>query len=373
MKVICIKIFGCQVIKIVSPIIPPHVINDIKKQLAIPEGTIELKGCFIEGLFDRSKQGIIEEIVAGSIVFRLWRDSDFNLCFTHASPGTGTRTAKVDLGQLFGSEKIHIVFCWSPEEIRLHVFDAKNTNRHVVGMGDKSDFRLQVAKDGSVFHLGDKGVEIMGVNFIMKGEQILSSTAIDAWKETIKAIEILHSGTSTEGFIFEVVITNLTIAMLVTGFETYCKRRFLELEKEGIVVDFMKLANKFFSKQEREKGIVEIDIEESKNVGVSPCEWIVEKYRRIDFQNFERCKTAFAKGYGIKFGTDLGISNTDMEKLQKFIKYRHRIIHVTPLEAMLDCNPSAPVFAKKELALEAKGVFDGFINALHSATLRLRS
>ena len=72
----------------------------------------------------------------------------------------------------------------------------------------------------------------MGASFYKGGKPILQPTAIDAWKETIKATEILGTGKSDQGYIFETAVTNLTLAVLVTGFEAFTKKRFLEIEQE---------------------------------------------------------------------------------------------------------------------------------------------
>lgn len=57
-------------------------------------------------------------------------------------------------------------------------------------------------------------------------------TAIQIWEDTIKSIEYLLKGTSKSGYIFENICANLSIVILITGFESYCKCRFMELEEE---------------------------------------------------------------------------------------------------------------------------------------------
>ena len=100
---------------------------------------------------------------------------------------------------------------------------------------------------------------------------------------------------------------------------------------------------------------------------------IVEK-NSINFQNYQKCKLAYNKAYGIKFG-DIGLQSSTIEKIKKFILYRHRIIHVSALLGMLNQSevpPDEPAFPKKELAAEAIKEFDIFIQKLHEATLKLR-
>jgi len=169
------------------------------------------------------------------------------------------------------------------------------------------------------------------------------------------------------------VCTNLSIAMLVTGFEAYCKRRFLELEDEGVPADFDGLARKFLSKPERERGVQLAIVQEASRHAVSPARELLDQ-NRIDFQKYDRCKMAFNKGYGIKFGR-IGVSNKLLQELQRLIGFRHRIVHVSPLLGMLNQErvpPEEPVFPNRQYGEKALKIFDDFIRGLHAATLRLR-
>ncbi len=242
---------------------------------------------------------------------------------------------------------------------------------HAIGTISKKQFR--VGKEGSVFQIGDNGIDVMGSNVHIGGKPVLQSTAIEAWRETKKAIEILATGKSEQGYIFEITVTNLSLAILVTGFESYFKKRFLELEKEGINPDTQSIVNAFFSKGERDVRILDLLRTEAKGVGKTVLELIVDR-GAINFQNYDKCKLAFNKAYNLKFGALL-ISSPEIESLKKFIKYRHRIIHVSALTGLLNASetpPEAPVFPKKELATEAIKIFDTFIAKIHEATLELK-
>jgi hypothetical protein len=94
----------------------------------------------------------------------------------------------------------------------------------------------------------------------------------------------------------------------------------------------------------------------------------------VNFQNYEKCKRAYNKAYGLKFG-EIHIASKDLEFLQRLIKYRHRIVHISPLLGMLnqpEVPPEEPVFSNKKLGNDALKCFDTFITKLHDATLRLR-
>lgn len=90
------------------------------------------------------------------------------------------------------------------------------------------------------------------------GKPVLEPTAIETWQNTIQGVRLLQKGKSDEGYIFEVLICNLVIATLVTGFETYCKTRFIELEKEGIKPNLENLISMVFSQRELDIGVLKI-------------------------------------------------------------------------------------------------------------------
>jgi hypothetical protein len=306
------------------------------------------------------------EVPSGETLLRLKRDEELNLHFYYASPGTGTRVASVNILPLKGASTIHIFLCWFPKEIRLHVADANNLKKQLVGYGKPADFQFRVGKDGRVYRVGDKGVEVMGERIFVEGRPVLQPTALGTWKETLKAIEILLTGKSPEGHIFDVVVANMIIVMLATGLEAYYKTRFLELEGEGIAPNYEELGKLFPSR------VFEEIKREASQKSVSMAKIIVD-HRYIDFGNYEQCEKAFNKGYGIKFG-ELGIPNEVLEEIQRLINYRHRIVHVSPLIGMLNQDkvpPEEPVFSTNYVknAIEISKLF---IEGLHQATLKLR-
>lgn len=353
--------------------LPPHVFRQIQEAIRRPEGTFTFNYQSSD-LFDKKKAGgIILEIPSGQHLFRLERDNDLCIHFYHSSPGTGTRVATIDLNNLPPAPNVFMAFSWTPDEIKLHVGPKVSGAKLASATGIASKRQFRVGKDGSVYQIGDHGVEIMGISFYQAGRPIIQPTAIEAWSETVKAIEILATGQSTEGYIYEVVVTNLTLAILVTGYEAYTKKRFLELEQEGLAPDTGAVIDAFYPKKEREAGIKALLESEAQDASVSVLQHIVAR-DAINFQSYKNCKRAYNKGYGVKFG-DLGLSGNKLEALQSYIRYRHRIIHVSPSLGMLNQEkvpPEEPVFPKKETAETAKKCFKEFIETLHQATLALR-
>ena len=352
--------------------IPPDIYRQIQQIICRPEGTVQFSYTFKELFNPDIGQGVIFEIPSGEHLFRIERDSDLLLYFYHSSPGTGTRVATIDLKGVKPAETVMCIFTWSTKEINFYVGPKVKGAELLHAKGTNSKKQFRVGRDGSVFQIGDTGIDVMGINVQVGGEPVLQTTAIEAWRETKKAIEILATGTSDQGYLFEVSVTNSSIVILVTGFEAYSKKRFLELEKEGVTPSIEPLINSFFSKKERDS-IADILKTEADSVHKTILELIVER-GVINFQNYDKCKLAFNKAYKLKFG-ELSISSSKIEFFKKIIKYRHRIVHVSALTGMLNQSevpPEEPVFPKKEFAAEALRAFDSFISRIHEATLELK-
>jgi hypothetical protein len=356
------------------PQVPNATLDEIKEAMKQPEATVDFR-CMFESLFDpHAGRGILMQVVTGEIIIRLERDSKLDLNFYYSSPGTGTRAARINLEPLVGSSELNVMLMWSRKEIGLQVADADNASKFATATGTDSDRQFRVGTDGSVMQVGGKGVEVKELRMNEGGRVILQPTAIESWRFTVEGVRILFSGSSPKGYIFENVATNMAIVMLMTGLETYCGRRFLELENEGNQPNYDALVSEFLSRSERDRGDPATIIQEAEHTHVSPIALL--KQKKIDFGNWDNCKSAYNKGYGIRFGQDLGVANETLLEVQRLIHYRHRIVHVSPLIGMLnqDRVPSEkPVFANRTCGESAVKTTSEFIEKLHEATLRLRS
>lgn len=352
--------------------IPIEIYKQIQEAICRPEGTVSFRYTCKE-LFDPAVEGgLIIDVPSSGHVFRIERDQNLLLHFFHSSPGTGTRVASIDLKKVPSSDTVFLAFTWSPKEINFHLGPQVPRGKLISSKGVVSKRQLRVGNNGAIYEIGGPEIEITGTTVYEGGKLVLQPTAIDAWKETIKATEILGTGQSDQGYIFETAVTNLTLAVLVTGFEAFTKKRFLEIEQEGIIPDINALLS-LFPRKEREAGITEILKSEAKDEQKTILQLIVER-KPLNFQNYQKCKRAYNKAYQVKFG-DLKLQPSTIEKIKKVITYRHRIIHVSALIGLLNqpnVPPEEPVFPKKEFAKEAIKEFDFFIEKLHEATLKLR-
>ena len=344
--------------------------NRLKEIARIPEGTftIEIK---LEGIHNLKGQNIrIIEIEAGKIIYILEKDSDQDINFYHASPGTGTRKASVNIDQFYPSELLFICMVWSPTEMYLHVGVPKIPPL-VTSKGKVSRKKFGIAEDGSIVQYGDDGVNVLQIEVYAGGKSYFKNSAIEAWSNVIEATKVLMKASPPEEDIrYQAVAVNMIIVMLVTGYESYCKSRFLELEEEGINPDFDSLSRAFLSKSERDRNDAETIKNDAAMEGMTPTQKFI-KQGRIDFQNYKRSKTAFKKAFGISFANDLRISSGVLEDIQGLIKIRHKIVHVSLFTSAfnIEQHESELVFPTFDFADEAIKIFDVFVRRIHEQTL----
>jgi hypothetical protein len=355
--------------------LPAQVLEQIRAAIARPEGSVTFRWRSVDFL-DRAKQGgYLVNLAALDHVFRLERSADLFLKFYHASPGTGTRVAAIDLKGLGPADQFYIAFTWSPAETKLYLgpLTGDASTGLLSASGQRAPFELRVGADGAMYTVGDVGNDTLGIAVFQAGKPILMPTALGTWRETKTAVEMLRKARSEEGYLFEVVVANLTLAALVTGLENYSKTRLGEIEREGIRAAAESVIRSFTTKRERDANFLDVFRVEAKAAGVSLLHYFIAR-GGINFQNYGQIKRAYSRAYGLRVGS-LGMSSDDLALLKSFIHYRHRIVHVSPLTAWLNqatSPPDEPVFASAQTAAVAVRVFDDFIDRLHAATLALR-
>lgn len=345
-------------------------VEQIGQAICRPEGTAEFE-YQSDGAFKESGEaGVLIEVPAGGHYFRLERTAQRALRFYHSSPGTGTRVAEISLAGLPDFERAYLALTWTPAATCFYLGPRIPDGSLLSAAGEPSDIEFRVGRDNSVFQIGGAGVEVVVTRVRRAGQPVLVPTAIETWRSTIKAVEMLSTGESDYGFMFEVVQANATLSILVTGLESYSKTRFLELETEGIAADWTQTYSAFASRAERESDWL---TEQARADGVSMLEALVSR-GRINFQSFDHLKRAYKAAYGIKVG-ELALRAQTLSQLRQFIRHRHRVVHVSWLLTMLNeesVPPEEPVFAKRETAKRASECFDEFVQVLHEATLTLR-
>lgn len=257
---------------------------------------------------------------------------------------------------------------WTPLTLTVSVFDPSDPSRRATGEAAPAAFDLWVAEDGSVVSVGSAGVAVMGATVYSEGRRLVSPPAVRLWRETAEASRMVLSGSSPEGYVFDVITSNAALVMLVTGFETYCQTRFRELDREGVPPNHAALLRRFGSVEERRQLAA----------GTAPAildadDATAQLLRRINFQSYDACKRAWNSGYGLRFGD--AIANATLGRVQRLLTYRHRIVHVSPLVGVLngpESPPEEPEFSQPSFARDAASSFTDLVEALHATSLTLR-
>ena len=353
--------------------LPAELVAKIAEAMCRPVGSATFEYSSSDAFRVGAPAGVIIEIPAGGHYFKLERTHDRRLKFFHSSPATGTRLASIDLSALPHFERAFFAFVWSPEEVRFYCAPKDIPTGMLSAVGTLSPVSIRVGADGSVFHLGGEGAQVMGVRVQRGKEVILAPTAKEGWDSILQAVAMLWTGTSDQGFQFEVLQSTTTLSMLVTGLESYSKARLLEIETEGIKADAVALYEDFCSKAERESTRIN-ELQSRATATSSSLLVVVVDGIRINFQDFDHLKLAFRSAYGLKIG-DLGLKPHEIDAVRRFIRYRHRVIHVSPLLAVLNQDnvpQEEPVIANRALADSAVEAFCRLVDVLHVATTALR-
>jgi|BarGraNGADG00212_2_1021979.scaffolds.fasta_scaffold37080_2 hypothetical protein len=342
------------------PFIPgatPEQAGEIQQAMLRPEGTLLLRLRGAE-LYSQPGSFTVLEVPSGATLNWVTRDSEHRLRYVHVSPGTGTREAVLELPDLVESSQLLLVLTWSASGTSIHAGFVGHDVRQA--QGGAASAQIRVVRDG-VYVVGDAGVEVAAYQVFENGKLTLRESAMEAWISTGIALDIHMRGSVVDGYLGEVVQANLALVMLATGFEVYCGRRFSELPEEGREADVDALARTFVPKSLRAiRPLVSLE----DVLAAAP----------IDFGNYAKCRDAYRAAYGLGFAATVGVPTQTLGTVSRMLRYRHRIVHVSPLIGMLNqprVPPEKPVFAGRDLVEEVRLEADRFVHALHDATLRL--
>lgn len=323
-------------------------------------------------LFDKGIPLIrIVEIAKDQTVFILERDSDFNLRFIQSNPNYETKIAKINIQDFHNAPRLFVAFTWSEKENSIYVREYRKGKLRSAKSLEESDIKFRVGKDGAIYQIGDKGIKIGSYRVKVGKKVVLEPTAKEIFDFQMEKIRIVTENCQKVDFLFESTLVQQIMVMLTTAFEVYAWTRFVELEKKAKTVNIIELYNRFVPTKYREQFQEEINEAASKQRRTE-LEVFLER-RSINFQDWESFKDAYNKGYGLKTG-EIGIPNDILLEVQKFIKWRHRIIHSKDDQTLINFEevpPAKPIFTNKDLAEKGLNTFQKFINEFHESTLKL--
>lgn len=350
--------------------------GDDNQSLNIPKGTVS----FIWDIpteLEKIGSGAILEKSAGKRVFIIDLTPKLDFVFIYSSPGTGTKVTTINAVKIRKSRSIFILFTWSPEGTTLNIrAEDLVKNELISAIGLESPIKYQVDENNKIIFYGGPGIEVKKLTIIENYKETLSPTAIETWENIKSAINILDTGKSELGFIYEVVVANLSLSIMVTGFESYLKKRFTEIEEEGINPNIDKLIDFTLTARERkekkdQKTLLGLDAKEQ---NVSLLKFMVMK-RKFNFQNFKTAKKVFELAYDLNL-TSAGIIITNEQEIKNLLKFRHKVIHQSPEIRFFNSDgdpPGDPIFSGNKFKTKALETFDSFIALFHKESLKLKN
>lgn len=335
------------------------------------EGTLEFwasKG----SLLDASLESVLFfDIQIGESRFALHRDKNFNLVYTHWNTRTGIRIAEVNVGDFSKdrNRRLYIALAWSDKENNLSVGEEGGSGLKS-SIAEQKGGKIRIGKNGVLYQIGDQGVEVRWYRIRESGEDVLEPTAKEIWDWTITKVNILIEGCKLKDSLYESTLVQQCLVMLVTAFEVYVRKRFIEMDREGGNPNVEALMNEFVKKECMKEEIEDYATGTGESLFESM--FAVRGGRGvINFQNWEDCKAAYSKGYGIKFGEIPDLRSTVLGHIRDDIELRHKIIHSGKEMMMLNWDrvpPEEPIFATKEFIEQARDAFVEFVGKLHKLT-----
>lgn len=349
----------------------PIPFDQLIKLIHEKEGTIEFKIKEVGNLFDRGLERVwVFDLPIGSSRLLLIREEFFNLVLYHFSPEIGFRVAKLDVSKFVHSSGLHIFVTWSQKESHLYVGDIEKKVGLLSARAEIKSSSALSGKDGSFLLVGDEGVDVKMLYF-KKGERlVIEPNAIDVFNFSIERLNTLIGGCGQGDFLFESTCVQAGLVMLISAFEAYCSKRFIEMESKGWTLGFDPLCKAIFPKKHVEDRKLEIE-EKSRMKKKLISEVLIEDRYIKSFQDFDLCKEVFNKGYGVKFGDIPNMDPQIIEKVRKLMRFRHRIVHSGRDVTILNYDEipdKSPIFSNKQLLEDVKNIFVEFIKKLHAAT-----
>jgi len=311
--------------------------------------------------------GIIFDQVSKDQYIRIEKTSDSCFRLYYSTPGTGTLAAEIE-GRIFENKRVLKFKCrWSrPNRLNFEIMDPSNKHIRSSSKGKPSKLQYMITTDGKAVPVGDEGVDVHSIQIRTPDGFVLDNTAIQTWKSTLNAVEILLNERNTDNYQFNLILNNLILSTIITGFEVYSKKRFVEIEREGATADIESLVKHFYSNKQLEMGIEDDINEKATKKGTTALKEIVQR-KKINFQNYENCKAAFKYAYSINFA-EIGLHNDLAKDFKHLLRCRHHIVHVSPSDSTLLWNNDIKIESTKIFTEQSIALIDSIITKLHKST-----
>lgn len=169
--------------------------REMQQAALTPEGTLLFR-LSADQLYQQAGSFTVLEIPTGATFHWVTRDAERRLRYVHATPGTGTREATLDLPELVVNAQLMVALVWSASSTRISAGFGADDIRQAEGVVIGTQVR--VTTDG-VYVVGDAGVEVAGYQVFVGGKPVLQESAMEVWKWTGTAVDVHMRGAVVEG------------------------------------------------------------------------------------------------------------------------------------------------------------------------------
>ncbi|MFB6099638.1 MAG: hypothetical protein ABEK16_00040 [Candidatus Nanohalobium sp.] len=325
----------------------------------------------VGNLFDESHDNliIISEISEdNNSALKLYRNQDFEHVYEHGSIDTNLRKTKMEVDDLEGCQELMIFLTWSDEEIKLSVGPDQNMEeglRHSKSQGIVA--KLRQDKLGNLVFIGDENLQVGSYQIRKNGELVLETQSKEVADFKLEKCEKMLDLVEGEDFLAESTITQQVVINIVTAFEAYLQKRFVEIAEEKNM-NLQELIDNTFSKVSfKQKKQYRKAIEKEKEPKVA-----ISERHEINFQSIDTTHNIFFNVFSINLKQFL--SQRDMyEGIARTLNYRHKIIHEPRDNIIINKEKlpkEEPGFSDKDYAEEKIEEFRNFFEEFHDFTAK---
>ena len=350
-------------------------LRDLPKTLNTPTGTL----CLVLGSDNFQELGdqdrIVFDIPTGNVLYRLFITPKCVLSFLYSSPGLGALIAQISMDQFGDFDDCLAVLRWSSKGIKLSAGVRPDTGKGIIHVEGEKWMGLYplVGSNGFVVELSP---QMQHFQFRIGDKLVAEIPAINYWnfikENAIELVTIAEE--QSNNYNRQILICRLTIVMIVSGFETYARKRFIEMLKEGRTTNEQKFINKFLSTWERSSE----RIQEIQNIAMkkelSLLAYLIEK-RTVNFQDLNQVKRAFTSTFNMRLADEVTFKSNEFSRVHVFIKYRHLISHSDPaltimnLPKFISHDDEEPEFISLTHVKEAIDIFERLISSINRNSL----
>lgn len=304
--------------------------QDIYELLKWKEWTIKFNISIWNLLENNNTDLLIYDILSINSRLVLYKDTENNICLLYQKDSLWEFISKISLNNFTSENKwFYICQTFSNEVISLSIWDSLWT---LLTEKWYKVQNVQIVINDKVWllRIWDENVEVKDLRIISWWNDIYIDKWYNIWLSKLNNSRHINLNSNKIDFLFESLINQQIIIILVTWLEIYLKLSFYENIDINKVDEDIKV-NSYFQKVRD---------------NVKP---LYEKYFWINISNLSK-----------------------YSEILNYIKYRHNIIHSSFDNSVLDFNRKVPFFSNKKNINIIINNFEKFVNEIQNEILKFK-